>query len=90
VLVFAVGLATPAGEIARAVMWPRSPQVVCSYLGVVPGGATTYVAPLRALPEVIRPRAGLVDRHDPATCWQGRWPDAATGRDAVTHPPAKI
>ena len=86
-VVFAIGLATPMGEVARALAWPKSPEVVCSYMGVVPGGAPTYVAPLSGLPRFIRPQQQmLVEPHDPAHCWAGRWPNAATGRDVDSHP----
>lgn len=85
--VFLIGLATPAGEIARALIWPRAPEIACSYLGVVPGGATTYVAPLSKVAAFIRPQSpALVARHDPAACWAGEWRDATTGRAASNHP----
>lgn len=84
--VFLVGLLTPTGEIARALVWPRSPAVECSYLGVVPGGFSTYVAPIANVPAALRPANPImIVPHDPAQCWQGRWPDAATGRDSHIH-----
>jgi hypothetical protein len=85
-VVFVVGLATPLGEIARALVWPTSPGVQCSYIGVVPGGAPTYVAPLTSLPWPIRPATvHLVRPVEPAQCWNGPWPSAATGRNTTTH-----
>lgn len=91
IAVFLIGLATPAGEIARGLVWPRAPQVRCSYLGVVPGGATTYVAPLAKLPAPIRPQAlTLVQPQDSSPCWTGEWRDATTGRAVTTHPPARL
>lgn len=89
--VFLIGLATPAGEIARGLLWPSAPEVRCSYLGVVPGGATTYVAPLARLAAPIRPATpALVAPHDPLACWNGVWRDAATGRVVTVHPPARL
>lgn len=88
---FVLGLATPLGEIGRALVYPPSPQVVCSYLGVVPNGASTYVAPLRALPAMLQKAdRAMVRPHDPPRCWNGPWPDAATGRDTLAHPSANI
>lgn len=85
-----IGLATPIGEIARAIAWPRAPEVVCGYYGVVPSGAATYVAPLARFPAAIRPsgeQGAILHRpHDPASCWQGPWPDAVTGQNVQTHP----
>ena len=82
-IAFTVGLATPAGEIMRALAWPRSPQVRCSYFGVVPGGSPTYIAPLGAVPVAIRPpHPAIITPRDPNPCWIGPWPDAATGRES--------
>ena len=79
-IVFAIGLATPIGEICRALAWPASPGVQCSYMGVVPGGAPTYVTQLTSLPVVIRPRAVTIVRTaDPPRCYNGPWPDAIKG-----------
>jgi len=76
---FLVGLATPATEIGRALFFPRSPAPLCSYLGVVPGGATAYVAPLSRMPAWIRPDAPtLVRPRDPQQCWDGPWPKPVT------------
>ncbi|NOW47160.1 hypothetical protein FHW96_003338 [Novosphingobium sp. SG751A] len=81
-----IGLATPIGEISRAIAWPHAPEVACGYYGVVPSGAATYVAPLARFLPVIRPGVVLRRPHDPASCWQGPWPDAVTGQNAQTHP----
>lgn len=76
---FLVGLATPATEIGRAIVFPRSPAPLCSYLGVVPGGAATYVAPFLGLPAWIRPNAPVLVRpRDPRQCWGGPWPKPVT------------
>lgn len=76
---FLVGLATPATEIGRALFFPRSPAPLCSYIGVVPGGATAYVAPLSRMPAWIRPDAPtLVRPRDPQQCWDGPWPKPVT------------
>jgi hypothetical protein len=86
-VVLAVGLITPLGEIGRALMWPASPRVQCSYMGVVPGGAPTYVAPVSSLPKMIRPkRFTLVRPVEPRHCWDGPWPDGVTGRDSSIDP----
>lgn len=85
-VVFAVGLITPLGEIARALVWPSSPGVQCSYMGVVPGGAPTYVARVSSLPGLIRPATvHLVRPIEPPQCWTGPWPSAATGHNTTTH-----
>jgi hypothetical protein len=76
---FLIGLATPATEIGRALLFPRSPAPLCSYLGVVPGGATDYVAPLSRLPAWIRPsEPAMVRPRDPEQCWDGPWPKPVT------------
>jgi hypothetical protein len=72
---FLVGLVTPATEIGRAIFYPRSPAPLCSYLGVVPGGGTAYVAPLSRMPAWLTPNAPtLVRPRDPQQCWDGPWP----------------
>jgi hypothetical protein len=84
---FILGLATPVGEIGRAVIWPASPGVACSYFGVVPGGSATYVAPLAGMAGVIRPSGvAMVRPRDPLRCWPGVWPEPVTGRDTGRHP----
>lgn len=76
---FLIGLATPATEIGRAIFFPRSPAPLCSYLGVVPGGATDYVAPLSRIPAWIRPNEPVMVRpRDPKQCWDGPWPKPVT------------
>lgn len=71
-----IGAVTPVNEVVRALTFPRAPAVRCSYLGVVPGGAATYVAPLDRLPAAIRPSApARVVPHDPPRCWDGPWPE---------------
>ena len=77
---FGVGLLTPTLEIWRAVAWPRSPRILCSYYGVVPGGYSTYVAPITRIPVLIAPRRPvIVTPHDPPSCWNGAWPRASLG-----------
>jgi hypothetical protein len=74
--VLLIGAATPVSEVVRALTWPRAPAVLCGYLGVVPGGAATYVARLDRLPAAVRPSApALVTPHDPPHCWDGAWPE---------------
>lgn len=76
---FLIGLATPATEIGRAILYPRSPVPLCSYLGVVPGGAATYVAPVSRMPAWIRPKEPTRIRpRDPKRCWNGPWPEPVT------------
>jgi len=76
---FLIGLATPATEIGRAIFYPRSPAPLCSYIGVIPGGATAYVAPLSRMPAWITPTAPVMVRsHDPKQCWDGPWPKPVT------------
>ena len=76
-LTFAIGFFTPAAEIIRAVRFPVSPAPLCSYLGVVPGGAATYDAPFSRVPSIVRPvRPTVIQPHDPERCWAGPWPAA--------------
>lgn len=85
--VWLIGLATPVSEVWRGIVWPPAPEVMCSYLGVVPGGAKTYTAPLSGLAGVIRPRSpALVVPHDPSLCWQGPWRDPIRGAMTLHHP----
>lgn len=72
----ALGSATPAFEIVRAFVYPRAPEVVCSYFGVVPGGFDTYITPLSRANPLIAPRAPTrIKPNDPARCWTGKWPN---------------
>ena len=71
----AIGAITPAFEIWRALVLPRAPAILCSYLGVVPGGYNTYVAAVERVPVFLAPnRATSIRPRDPATCWDGPWP----------------
>ncbi|WP_093312504.1 hypothetical protein [Sphingomonas jatrophae] len=71
----AIGFVTPLNELRRALTFPTAPPPLCSYLGVVPGGADTYVAPLARLPDWIRPTApAMIVPHDPPRCWARDWP----------------
>lgn len=64
-----IGSLTPATEISHALMRPRQPMSRCSYFGVVPGGAPTYVTPLAAAVRAIAPSDPVLIRpNDPATC----------------------
>jgi hypothetical protein len=77
---FAIGLATPGGEAARAVLLPRAPAQLCGYFGVVPNGYATYVAPLDSLPAFLRADdTARMAPAEPARCWDGPWPNAITG-----------
>ena len=81
-----IGLATPLGEIARAVVWPSSPLVRCSYVGVAPGGAPTYVTPIAGLPKPLRPaNVTVIHPRDPAKCWDRPWINGATGHLESYH-----
>jgi hypothetical protein len=78
---FTMGLATPSGEVARAVLLPRAPAQLCGYFGVVPKGYATYVAPIDRLPPLLRTDGvARVDPVEPAHCWPRPWPDAVTGK----------
>lgn len=82
-----IGLATPIGEIARAIAWPASPEVTCGYLGVIPRGYGTYTARLDRLPRPIRPQhAALVPLEPAHPCWARPWRDPITGQAMLTHP----
>lgn len=73
---FLLGLATPAFDVVRAVIYPRAPEVVCSYFGVVPGGFDTYVTPLSRANRLIAPeKPAKIKPNDPARCWTGKWPN---------------
>lgn len=75
--VLVVGAATPLSEVLRAVALPPAPRALCSYFGVVPAGASTYVAPLSALsPQIAPAEPTRVTPREPARCWDGPWPDA--------------
>ena len=73
---FAIGLATPAFEIVRAIVYPRAPAITCSYFGVVPGGFDTYIAPLARVHPLVAPdKPTRIRPKDPARCWSGKWPN---------------
>jgi hypothetical protein len=72
-----IGSLTPLTEIMHAVTRPRQPLSSCSYFGVVPAGAPTYVAPLSGLERSIAPEAPtLVRPKDPSTCLEISWFEA--------------
>ncbi|WP_206238688.1 hypothetical protein [Novosphingobium terrae] len=86
-MVWLIGLATPAGEIWRAVTWPAAPEVLCGYQGVIPSGANTYVAPLDRVPRSIRPPHPVIRMQaDPAPCWRVPWRDPISGQASLHHP----
>lgn len=71
-----LGLATPAFEIVRAFVYPGSPEMLCSYFGVVPGGFDTYITPLARANRLIAPdNPTRIRPRDPARCWAGKWPN---------------
>ena len=71
----AIGFVTPAFELWHAVSLPRGPRILCSYMGVVPGGYDTYVTPLARVSAAIAPRGPtLIRPHDSSPCWSGPWP----------------
>jgi hypothetical protein len=50
--------------------------MLCSYFGVVPGGADTYVTPFATVPALIAPhQPAQVRPVDPPNCYSGPWPD---------------
>jgi hypothetical protein len=76
VVAFAIGLVTPVFEIGRALTYPPAPAILCSYMGVVPGGVPTYVVPLERVPAPLRPEApARISPHDPQACFSGPWPE---------------
>jgi hypothetical protein len=66
---------TPLTEVIRALRFPPSPDLACSYMGVVPGGAPTYVARMTAMPRwMVSAHPTVIWPQDPAICWDGPWP----------------
>jgi hypothetical protein len=64
-----IGSVTPLSETWRALVRPRPALRTCSYFGVVPGGAPTYVAPVDRLHAAIAPPTPVVVRpSDPTSC----------------------
>lgn len=83
----AVGIATPAGEVWRALTWPVAPEVTCGYLGVIPAGYATYTMRATRLPVAIRAaHPALVPMARPRRCWARGWPDPISGQATQTHP----
>ncbi|RVU06253.1 hypothetical protein EOE18_05290 [Novosphingobium umbonatum] len=81
------GIATPAGEIWRAVTWQAATPVLCGYLGVIRNGYATYTAPWAALPEAIRSSdTQMVVAHNPYRCWSKPWRDPVSGEASFQHP----
>lgn len=66
---FLIGTVTPLSETWRAIGRPRQALPTCSYFGVVPGGAPTYVAPLDRVRSRVAPWSPtLVHPNDPSSC----------------------
>jgi hypothetical protein len=86
-VVLTIGSFTPLGELARAILYPHSPELTCNYMEVVPNGADTYVTKLAQVPALIRPVAPhIVIARKPERCWNGSWPDAMTGEEYPNPP----
>ncbi|MDE1917562.1 MAG: hypothetical protein KGJ57_12550 [Sphingomonadales bacterium] len=82
-----IGLATPAGEIWRGLTWPAAPEVLCGYVGVVPGGFATYTAPLATMPAPVRPaHPNMVQEGSAHPCWLPAWRDPISGQWTLVHP----
>jgi hypothetical protein len=82
-----IGSVTPLGELARAILYPHSPELTCNYMEVVPNGADTYVTKLSQLPALIRPEVPhVVIARMPERCWRGSWLDAVTGKEYPNPP----
>lgn len=75
----ALGLVTPAHELARTFSFHASPYPRCSFVAAwdqsFPAiGKSTYLADLRLIPPPIAPsRPALVSQHHPASCWSRPW-----------------
>jgi hypothetical protein len=66
---FIIGTVTPLSETWRPINRPRQALPACSYFGVVPGGAPTYVAPLEQVRRPVAPASPtLVHPKDPPSC----------------------
>lgn len=89
-----IGLVTPVTETIRAIRFPASPALRCTYAQVVPGGgAATYVAPVTAFSPAIRPQgATRVDLPAREDCWDGPWPAGeVTGLfDRIAATPGRV
>lgn len=77
--ILAIGSVTGLHELRRALIWPSSPPPLCSFFGAWgPSPAwhkSTYLAPVDALPPLIRPTSvKRVPPGDPAVCWARSWP----------------
>jgi len=93
VCAWVIGLATPITETIRALRFPASPRLLCSYFGVVPGGRATYVVPARSIPLPIRPVGAVhITPRDPTQCWEGPWPagERVGLFDPIPQGPAQI
>lgn len=86
-LVFAIGVATPTIEIARAVLFPRNPPAGCDLVSAWRSSSfggfpmSTYLAPVR--PETARLlRATRAEAQDSGGC-----PEVGKARSAIAPPP---
>lgn len=73
------GAVTGLHEVRRALTFPRSPPPLCTFFTAwgpsPPSDKSTYLAPVVALPNMVRPDAvTLVPHDDPPRCWAGPWP----------------
>jgi hypothetical protein len=74
-----IGSVTGLSEIVRAVRYPPSPQVSCSFFGAwdqnfarYPKGS--YLAPLHEMPALVRPAIPTrITSAEPPRCWAGEW-----------------
>lgn len=88
-IILLIGSITGLYEIRRAFAHPPAPQLKCSLIrawdfegldlgwrkpGDPPSAKGTYLAPIDAMPSLVRPRAPVrMDRPDPDRCWDGHW-----------------
>ncbi|MFB9048202.1 hypothetical protein ACFFV8_05725 [Sphingobium indicum] len=78
-VVLAVGSLTGLAEIRRALVYPATPEVRCSFFkawdhtfAAFPKGS--YLAPLEEVPALIRPvNPARASAGEPGRCWDGTW-----------------
>ncbi|MDB5716688.1 MAG: hypothetical protein JWM38_115, partial [Sphingomonas bacterium] len=78
-VVLAIGGVTGLREVRRGLAYLPAPRPLCSFSGAWDQsfsafGKSTYLAPVTALPALMRPAAPtLLPAADPAQCWRRAW-----------------